>query len=121
MIAGKASKVIAGMSAETGLAVTGKAHLQQSVSDILTTPIGSRVMRRNYGSHLFDLIDQAANPAGKLRLMAATVDALMRWEPRLKVSRVAVDCDASGAVQIAIEGAVSSSAQENINLTVKVL
>lgn len=113
--------MITGMSTETGSAISGKAHLQQSVSDILTTPIGSRIMRRTYGSHLFDLIDQAANPAGKLRLMAATVGALMRWEPRLKVSRVAVNCDASGAAHILIEGAVSNLSQNSsINLMVKV-
>ncbi len=96
--------MIAGMNAKSGRAVSGKAHLQQSVSDILTTPIGSRVMRRHYGSHIFDLIDQAANQAGKLRLMAATVDALIRWEARLKVSRIDVNSDSSGAVQIVIEG-----------------
>lgn len=98
------SATINGMSNTTGHLLTGKDHLQQSVSDILTTPVGSRVMRRNYGSYLFDLIDQAANPVGRVRLMAAAVDALMRWEPRLQISKVTVDIQAAGGVHILIAG-----------------
>ncbi len=37
-----------GMSAETGKALEGLEHLKQSITDILTTPIGSRIMRREY-------------------------------------------------------------------------
>ncbi len=71
--------MVTGMNATTGRTISGKSHLRQSIADILTTPIGSRVMRRNYGSYLFDLIDQAENDAGRLRLMTATADALIRW------------------------------------------
>lgn len=38
-----------GMSRHTGAALDGADHLAQSVADILGTPIGSRVMRRDYG------------------------------------------------------------------------
>ena len=55
--------MVTGINTNTGRSISGKAHLRQSIADILSTPIGSRVMRRNYGSHLFDLIDQAANDA----------------------------------------------------------
>nr|VFK47168.1 MAG: hypothetical protein BECKTC1821D_GA0114238_104214 [Candidatus Kentron sp. TC] len=40
---------MAGMSAFTGKHFSDIAHLRQSITDILTTPIGSRVMRREYG------------------------------------------------------------------------
>ena len=33
------------------------AHLNQSIADILTTPIGTRVMRPDYGSNIPRLID----------------------------------------------------------------
>ena len=46
-----------GLAATTGRTITGAAHLAQSIADVLTTPIGSRVMRREYGSLLPDLID----------------------------------------------------------------
>ena len=36
------------------------------------------------------LIDQPGNPATRLRLMAATVQALINWEPRITITRVDV-------------------------------
>lgn len=77
-----------GMNAHTGAALSGVEHIQQSVADILTTPIGSRVMRRDYGSLLPELIDQPLNGPTALRAYAATVVALMRWEPRIRVQQV---------------------------------
>ena len=62
-----------GMNAESGRAISETAHILQSVRDILTTPIGTRVMRRDYGSEIFSLIDQPQHGATRLRLMAATV------------------------------------------------
>ena len=50
-----------GMSRETGTALDGNAHLAQSIGDILSTPLGARVMRRDYGSDLPDLIDRPLN------------------------------------------------------------
>jgi len=79
-----------GMSAVTGKPLEGLDHLRQSVADILSTPIGSRVGRREYGSLLPDLIDQAMNPAGRMRLLAATALALLRWEPRIVLTNVAI-------------------------------
>jgi len=74
-----------GMSATTGKPLAGEAHLQQSVNDILLTPIGTRVGRREYGSELSDLIDQPMTPRTRQRLFAATAMALLRWEPRLRL------------------------------------
>lgn len=77
-----------GMSNHTGRALAGNAHIAQSIADILTTPIGSRVMRRDYGSQLPDLIDWPTNDATRLQAYAATAMALLRWEPRIRLSRV---------------------------------
>ena len=74
----------------TGQSLDGVEHLRQSIIDILTTPLGSRVMRRDYGSQLPSLIDQPDNAATRVRVHAATAAALMRWEPRLRLSRVAL-------------------------------
>ena len=79
---------MSGMNARTGRAMDSLAHIQQSVADILTTPIGSRVMRREYGSLLPELIDQPLNGPTALRAYAATVMALMKWEPRIRVQQV---------------------------------
>jgi phage baseplate assembly protein W len=66
-----------GMNAATGRTISATDHIIQSVRDILITPVGSRVMRRDYGSELFYLIDQPQHKATRLRLMAATVLALI--------------------------------------------
>lgn len=76
------------MNRHTGSLLTNAEHMSQSVADILTTRIGTRLERREYGSLLPDLIDQPANGANRLRVYAATAIALMRWEPRLRITRV---------------------------------
>ncbi|MCR4465848.1 GPW/gp25 family protein [Burkholderia sp. SCN-KJ] len=77
-----------GMNARTGRAISGQAHIEQSVADILFTPLGTRVMRRDYGSLLPELIDGPINPLMRMRVMAASVMALARWEPRIQVTQV---------------------------------
>lgn len=79
-----------GMNARTGTAADDLVHLAQSISDVLTTPIGTRVERRDYGSLLPSLIDQPFNDKTRLQLYGATATALMRWEPRIRVSRIAI-------------------------------
>jgi len=61
-----------GISARSGRKLGGIDQLRQSTRDILTTPIGSRVMRRDYGSRLFDIIDAPYSSATKLAIIAAT-------------------------------------------------
>ena len=50
-----------GMNAHTGQSLSGLDHLRQSIADILSTPLNTRVMRRDYGSRLPELIDQPIN------------------------------------------------------------
>lgn len=82
------------MNRTTGKAITGLDHLRQSLGDILTTPIGSRVMRREYGSLVPELIDHPDNNASQVRLFSAVASALLRWEPRFRLTRVGVQRDA---------------------------
>lgn len=98
----------AGLDSRSGATIGGLDHLRQSVTDILTTPIGSRVMRRDYGSDLADLIDGNLTPLTLALIYAATAEALARWEPRLEVTRLEAEATAAdledGRVQITIEG-----------------
>ncbi len=82
-----------GMSITTGRALADRQHLAQSIADILTTPLGSRVMRREYGSLLPDLIDEPNNTVTLIRLYAATTVALLRWEPRILLTRLTYQVD----------------------------
>ncbi len=79
-----------GMDRRTGRKLSGIDHLWQSVEDILTTRIGSRVMRRSYGSKLPDLIDEPFNEETRTDMIAATADAIARWETRFSVTSVSI-------------------------------
>lgn len=92
-----------GMDALTGRALGEMDHIRQSVRDILTTRIGSRVMRRDYGSVIPALIDQPGNAANLLRLRAATVMAILRWEPRIDITRVDFGLNAAGLATVAMD------------------
>ena len=93
-----------GTNAVTGKELTGLAHLRQSVRDILTTPLGSRVMRRDYGSRLLALVDAPLNDGVLVEIYAAAAEALGRWEPRLRLRRVKAHRTDSGRVMIDLEG-----------------
>lgn len=74
-----------GMNASSGNAITDQAHIGQSVSDILNTPVGSRVMRREYGSLISTVIDAPMNDTLRLQMMSMVYSAIMRWEPRVVI------------------------------------
>lgn len=85
------------MSRDSGRPVADKlAAIRQSLHDIFTTPIGSRIQRREYGSYLFALIDAPMNPANRLRLAAALVDAATRWEPRVTLESAIIEVSMDG-------------------------
>lgn len=93
-----------GTSATTGKSLTGLQHLRQSISDILRTPIGSRVMRRDYGSRLFSLIDAPMNRTTLMELYASTADALERWEPRFRLESVQAVAAEPGRIELDLTG-----------------
>ncbi|MDH2999496.1 hypothetical protein A1D23_05230 [Chelonobacter oris] len=72
---------------------TEHAHIRQSIADILQTPIGSRIQRRNYGSILPLLIDRPISHGLALQIAAASIVALQKWEPRIEVSHFNVRFD----------------------------
>jgi phage baseplate assembly protein W len=80
-----------GMDAKTGRELSGLDHLKQSIRDILTTPIGSRVMLREYGSRLFELIDSPINQKTITDIYSAVIESLQKWEPRIDVIRIIVE------------------------------
>lgn len=80
-----------GMNAQTGRAITDTEHLHQSVADIIGTPIGSVITLREYGSYNMMMIDQPTSKALRLQLIAATVMALLRWEPRARPVKVSLE------------------------------
>ncbi|OKX42815.1 baseplate assembly protein [Escherichia coli] len=101
-----------GMNSQTGLSISEVEHIRQSVRDILVTPVGSRVMRREYGSLLSALIYQPQTPALRLQIMAACYSAIQRWEPRVSLSTITVERgEDDGAMYVDMTGTRSASGQ----------
>ena len=80
-----------GMNAQTGEPIEGVVHLEQSIRDILTAPIGSRVMRRDYGSRVIDLVDRPLSGSTIAEIQAAISMALTSQEPRIRLTKFQVD------------------------------
>ena len=95
---------MAGMSNITGKPLGGIAHLRQSVGVILNTPVGSRVMRREFGSRVHELVDRPSSAALLAEINAAAADALGRWEPRLRLRQVRARRAGSGHLEIDLQG-----------------
>ncbi|WP_066738185.1 GPW/gp25 family protein [Cupriavidus sp. D384] len=92
-----------GLNSATGGAISDLLHIWQSIRDVLTTPVGSRVMRRSYGSDVPSLIDQPLNGMTRLRVMSASVAAIVKWEPRVSVNAVTFASGASSALSVDID------------------
>ncbi|WP_375651188.1 GPW/gp25 family protein [Bartonella sp. OT172YNZD] len=93
-----------GMDRTTGKPLTGIDHLRQSILDILSTRIGSRVMRRDYGSRVAELIDAPINNSFSVALYAAVAEALDKWEPRFKLKKIDFKWSEAGQVSLSFEG-----------------
>lgn len=100
-----------GTNAATGKPLAGIDHLRQSITDILTTPVGSRVMRRDYGSRIFELIDAPMNRVTIAQLYYATIEALLLWEPRIIPRRVQIVKAVAGSVEIDLEAYYAPTGQ----------
>lgn len=103
-----------GMARSSGVTLDGVEHIRQSIGDILSTPIGTRVGRRAYGSLLPDLIDQPMTAANILRIYAATAVAISRNEDRIRLRRVAIQAgERRGAATIVIDADRTDTAPTN--------
>ena len=93
-----------GVDRFNGKRLSGIQHLKQSIVDILTTPIGSRVMRRDYGSRLYQLIDAPINRETIIDIISAVAEALLRWEPRIRLNRVILSNIDLGSIHLTLQG-----------------
>ncbi|CAM8679205.1 GPW/gp25 family protein [Kluyvera sp. M-M157-B] len=93
-----------GMNRNTGLGISDTEHVSQSMRDILLTPVGSRVMRREYGSLLSALIDMPQNPALRLQIMVVCYSAIQKWEPRIRLTAISFETGDAGEMYVDITG-----------------
>lgn len=93
-----------GVSSENGQYLSDLEHLKQSLVNILTTPIGTRVMCRDYGSYLFELVDQPINRELIPRIYAAVAEAVDKWEPRFKLEKITINSIKEGKITLSLSG-----------------
>lgn len=96
------------MDRNTGQDMTDFNHVRQSIVDILTTPLGTRPVRRDYGCRLFDLVDAPINANNVTAFYIAIAEALDKWEPRIRVTKIGIDFDRfnapTGVLSLTLDG-----------------
>jgi phage baseplate assembly protein W len=94
-----------GINRNTGKGLTGWLHCAQSIHDILATPVGTRVMRRDYGSRIPDLMDKPMTQDTLFEATAAAAVALETWEPRFRLKLLALNAAGQdGRMSITVKG-----------------
>ena len=85
--------------------------IEQSVLLILGTARGERVMRPEFGSRLHELVFATINSSTKSLASLYVTEALVQWEPRIDVLRVAVRGERTpiGVLMIEVEYRVRST------------
>lgn len=78
-------------------------NIERSVRIILSTAKGERVMRPEFGCDIHDQVFSSLSPATLNRIEEAVRDALVRWEPRISVDRVAAEPDPNTPNKVLVE------------------
>lgn len=105
------------ISRNDGAVLNDIEQIYQSIEDILTTPIGTRLMMREYGSLLADLIDQPTSDVILLQMYSAIYTALFIWEDRVSIERVQVHHVDKGGMTVDLE-VVLNKIQQKTNLQI---
>lgn len=101
-----------GIDQNTGKVLVGWSHVAQSINKIVTTELGSRVERRDFGSRLSTLIDQPQNEESLLDFFMAIAEALqprrvrnsIYGEPRFDLVAISVDVKTPGLLLMSLMG-----------------
>lgn len=100
------------MDRETGKSLSGPPELEQAIDQIFRTYPGDRIMRAEYGSKLFDLVDVAdVSPSGRAKIAQECAGAVRRFEPRIRLDQVTTEANALGDVTQTIYGTILASGQ----------
>lgn len=90
---------------------------EESIKRVLETPLGSRIMRPQFGSRLFELIDKSIDEEWVLNAIAYTYEAIEKNEPNVRVKKAEVLTADAVSIKIAYEenGAESEMSLELTN------
>lgn len=108
------------MSRYNGSEISELEHIRQSLEDIATTPIGSRLMCREYGTLLASLMDQPIGQALYLKIYSTLYSAYVRWEDRIEISQISVAELNKGQLILDVTGFLETNGNEvNMSIPVK--
>jgi phage baseplate assembly protein W len=80
-----------GLNARGIVALTNEqSEIEQAIMIILSTPVGTRVMRPRFGSRLHELVFAPMNIQTMAQARRYVEEALGMWEPRVQVTDVEV-------------------------------
>lgn len=71
----------------------GIANVRESISVILRTELGERIMLPEFGAGLGGLLEEPNSLETRRRIADRIKDALTRWERRIRVEAVTVEAD----------------------------
>ena len=109
------------MSREIGSNLSELEHIKQSIQDIVSTPLGSRIMRRSYGTQLFNLIDKPTSEALYLKIYSTIYSSILQWENRIDVSQININSLSAGQMVIDLEFTLTKTGQtQNLNIPVSI-
>lgn len=81
---------MAGIDRRTGRVIDNLSSAHQGVEVALSTRLASRVMRREFGGGVVELLGRAMTPALFAAWKQLVATAIDLWEPRFRVRRVLV-------------------------------
>lgn len=110
---------LVGMDRATGKTITGADVIAAQIADVVTTPLGTRIMREDYGCLLFDLVDLPLNAATMLLQNMAAAQAITQWIDGVDVTRAVISGDfASGQATLDLTATIAGNAQNQTVLAV---
>jgi phage baseplate assembly protein W len=87
-------------------------NIKESITVILGTKPGERQMLPEFGCRMHELMFSANTQATANSVAAYVKEALVRWEPRIEVTKVEAWPDAQGAMQVQVHYRVRSTLSE---------
>ena len=72
---------------------SGAEDIQQSLEILFGTRLGERIMQEEFGSSLNDFIFEEISPGLLNRLRSMISEAVLYYEPRIKLNRVDLNTD----------------------------
>jgi len=88
-----------------------KIKTEEAIKRVLTTPLGNRIMRPEFGSELYKLVDRNFDGEFILDAISYTYEAIEKNLPEVKIKKVDVDknvinilCeDGNGELEVEVE------------------